>query len=89
MSKRVEEFVKNAKVIDEKAKLEIEAMEKHREELEKLTSARAEQCQIFMKECTEEEFNELLLIVNNDDKLMYLAMRKVTDIFKDIKDIID
>lgn len=84
MSKKVEEFVKRAKEIDEMARVKIDTVNKLNNEVEELTIERAEQCEKFMQECTEEEFNELLLMVNDDDKLMYLGMKKLTDIFKDI-----
>ena len=87
MSKRVEEFVKSAKEIDEMAKAKMDAICKLKNEFDEISNKRAIQCEEFFDNCTEDEFNELLAKVDDCDKLMYLGMKMVKDsIAKDDKE---
>ena len=75
MSKRVEEFVKRANEMDELARTKIETIKRLLTELDDVTDKRAEQCKDFFSICTDEEFNELLLAVDDEKKMMYIRMR--------------
>ena len=75
MSKRVEEFVKRANEMDELARTKIETIKSLLTELDDVTDKRAEQCKEFFSICTDEEFNELLLAVDDEKKMMYIRMR--------------
>lgn len=75
MSKRVEEFVKRANEMDELARTKIETIKSLLTELDDVTDKRAEQCKEFFSMCTDEEFNELLLAVDDEKKMMYIHMR--------------
>lgn len=79
MSKRVEEFVKSAKEIDEMVKVKMDVICKLKNEVNEIASKRATQCKEFFDNCTEDEFNELLVKVDDCDKLMYLGMKMVKD----------
>lgn len=79
MSKRVEEFVKSAKEMDEMAKIKMDAICKLKNEFDEIAHKRANQCEEFFDNCTEDEFNELLAKVDDCDKLMYLGMKMVKD----------
>ena len=75
MSKKVEEFVKRANEMDELARIKVEAIKGLLTELDDVTDKRAEQCKDFLSTCTDEEFNELLLSVDDVRKMMYIRMR--------------
>ena len=75
MSKKVEEFVKRANEMDELARIKVEAIKGLLTELDDITDKRAEQCKDFFSTCTDEEFNELLLAVDDERKMMYIRMR--------------
>lgn len=75
MSKRVEEFVKRANEMDELTRIKVEAIKGLLTELDDITDKRAEQCKDFFSTCTDEEFNELLLAVDDERKMMYIRMR--------------
>ena len=79
MSKRVEEFVKRANEMDELARIKIEAIKGLLTELDDVTDKRAEQCKDFLSTCTDEEFNELLLAVDDERKMMYIRMRVIVE----------
>lgn len=81
MSKRVEEFVKRANEMDELAKVKMDAICKLKDEVDEITDRRANQCEEFFNNCTEDEFNELLVKADNRNKLMYLRMKIVKDLF--------
>lgn len=74
MSKRVEEFVKSAKEMDEMANVKMDAICKLKNEIDEIATKRAIQCEEFFGNCTEDEFNELLTKVDDCYKLMYLRM---------------
>ena len=75
MSKKVEEFVKRANEMDELARIKVEAIKGLLTELDDITDKMAEQCKDFFSTCTDEEFNELLLAVDDEKKMMYIRMR--------------
>ena len=75
MSKKVEEFVKRANEMDELTRIKVEAIKGLLTELDDVTDKRAEQCKDFLSTCTDEEFNELLLTVDDERKMMYIRMR--------------
>ena len=75
MSKRVEEFVKRANEMDELARTKIKAIKNLLTEVDDVTDKRTEQCKDFFSKCTDEEFNELLLAVDDETKMMYISMR--------------
>ena len=79
MSKRVEEFVKRANEMDELARTKIETIKSLLTEIDGITDKRAEQCKDFLSTCTDEEFNELLLAVDDERKMMYIRMRVIVE----------
>lgn len=87
MSKRVEEFVKSAKEMDEMAKVKMDAICKLKNEVDEIADKRAIQCAEFFKECTEDEYNELLTLVSKEDKLMYAGMRAFEGLNKVIEEL--
>lgn len=89
MSKRVEEFVKSAKEMDEMAKVKMDAICKLKNEVDEIADKRAIQCAEFFKECTEDEYNELLTLVSEEDKIMYAGMRALEGLNKVVEEFLE
>ena len=77
MSKKVEEFVRRANEMDELARIKVETIKSLLTEFDDITDKRAEQCKEFFSTCTDEEFNELLLAVDDETKMMYIRIRVI------------